>query len=125
MIFDTPSPSSDTAQFMYHEPEIVDEETGSDQGAFVRLLNLFNENFLSFDSDDIRAASDDVISGVETENTSVSSVFWYDDVDMTSAGPCHVIRATGGNCTSGNLTSGDYDELNSSAHPNYPLWQVR
>lgn len=80
----------------------------SGDGAFIRLLSLFNQNFgiLSGDNDD------DVAT---VENSSVSS-FWYDELyadDTSSSGPCSVFN------TSCNNLTGESDTYGS-----YSTWQV-
>ena len=95
-----------TSSYKYDEPQAAVRDnsmTGaSDDGAFIRLLSLFNQNFgiLSGDNDDDVAA---------VENSSISS-FWYDElyVDETSSGPCSVFNTSCGNLTGEPDTDGSY-----------------
>jgi uncharacterized protein with WD repeat len=103
-----------TSSYKYQEPPEASHDrsamgagVGGD-GAFIRLLSLFNENFGSLTGEtdaDITPA----------ENGSMSP-FWYDDMLMedTSSGPCNVFNAT---CS--NLTDDFFVPSES-----YPIWQV-
>jgi hypothetical protein len=101
-----------TSSYKYQEPpEAPHDKTmtgvGGD-GAFIRLLSLYNANFGS-----LASGTDEDMTPVD--NSSMSP-FWYDDLMMedSSSGPCNVF-----NTTCGNLT--DFGESPSES---YAVWQV-